>query len=64
MAASDRESSSDEDENCSEMLSDEFSLQDSEEENDSMAGDQKINKNDMLTNGHQVNSIESLRIEY
>ncbi|XP_077296407.1 uncharacterized protein LOC143918387 [Arctopsyche grandis] len=51
--ASEQESTTSDDENCSEMLSDEFSLQDSEEEPESLTGDSKNLKSNILTNGHQ-----------
>lgn len=52
--ASEQESTTSDDENCSEMLSDEFSLQDSEDEPESLTGDSKNLKSNILTNGHQV----------
>lgn len=51
--ASEQESSSSDDEN-SEMLSDDFSLQDSEDEPDLLTADAKMNKTNTLSNGHQV----------
>lgn len=61
--ASEQESTSSDDEN-SEMLSDDFSLQDSEDESDLLTADAKINKTNILTNGHQVSKSYTTRVRF